>query len=115
MWPETLGKNSEDTDERAKNIKNDIRILVESIAIGGRTEIQKHVLMPLLHSMAEYMDKTTAAIDGKLLLAGILQVEEKAAAGAAKRESIMAKRKPAKPTNLDKWNSITSDTLTANT
>jgi len=113
VWPETLGKTAEDTDEHAKNIKNDIRVLVESIAIGGRTEVPKHVLMPLLNSMAEYMDKTTEAVDGKLLLSGILKIEEKAAAGAAKRESIIAKRKLAKPTNLDKWNSITLDTLTA--
>jgi hypothetical protein len=113
VWPETLGKTAEDTDEHAKNIKNDIRVLVESIAIGGRTEVPKHVLMPLLNSTAEYMDKTTEAADGKLLLSGILKIEEKAAAGAAKRESIIAKRKLAKPTNLDKWNSITLDTLTA--
>lgn len=97
VWPETLGKTAEDTDEHAKNIKNDIRVLVESIAIGGRTEVPNQILMPLLNSMAEYMDKTTEAIDGKPLREGILKIQEKAVAGVAKRESTPAKTKPAKP------------------
>lgn len=47
VWPETLGWASEDTAEHAKNIKNDIKILVESITIGGRTQVPKDILMPL--------------------------------------------------------------------
>jgi len=70
VWPETLGRTADGTDKHAKNIKNDIRSLVQSIAIGGRTEIPKHVLMRLLNSMAEYMDKTTEDIDGKPRLEG---------------------------------------------
>jgi hypothetical protein len=97
VWPEILGRTTDDTDEHAKNVKNDIRALVESIAIGGRTEVPNQILMPLLNSMAEYMDKTTEAIDGKPLREGILKIQEKAVAGVAKRESTPAKTKPAKP------------------
>lgn len=42
-WPETFGRTADDTDNHAKNINNDIRSLVKSVAIGGWTEIPKHV------------------------------------------------------------------------
>jgi hypothetical protein len=93
VWPETLGWTADDTDNHAKNIRNDIRSPVESIAIGGRTEIPKHVLMPLLNSMAEYMDKTTEDIDGKPLLEGTLKIQEKAAAAVEKRANTAVKNK----------------------
>lgn len=76
IWPETLGKKVDDQEEHAKIIKNDIRSLVESIAIGGRTTIPRDVLIPLLNSVAAYMDKTSEDVDGKSLLEGILRVEE---------------------------------------
>jgi hypothetical protein len=85
VWPETLGRAAEDTDEHAKNIKNDIRVLVESIAIGGRTQIPKDILMPLLNSMADYMDKTSEKINGKPLLEGMLKTQGKASAAVDKR------------------------------
>lgn len=93
VWPETLGRTAHGTDNHAKNIRNDIRSPVESIAIGGRTEIPKHVLMPLLNSMAEYMDKTTEDIDGKPLLEGTLKIQEKAAAAVEKRVNTAVKNK----------------------
>lgn len=99
VWPETLGRTSDDTDEHARNIKNDIRTLVESIAIGGRTNIPKHILIPLLNSMAEYMEKTTKDIDGKSLLEGILKTQAKDAEGAQRRANTPAKTKPVKPPN----------------
>ncbi|KAE9372909.1 hypothetical protein N431DRAFT_457585 [Stipitochalara longipes BDJ] len=102
VWPETLGRTSDDMDEHAKNIKIDIRTLVESIAIGGRTEIPRHILMPLLSSMAEYMDKTTEDIDGKPLLEGILKIQAKAAAGVGKRANTPARTKSAKPAGTPK-------------
>ena len=98
VWPETLGRTSDDVDEHAKNIKTDIKTLVESIAIGGRTEVPSHIMMPLLSSMADYMDKTTEDIDGKPLLEGLLKIQAKAAAGAEKRANMPAKTKATKPT-----------------
>jgi hypothetical protein len=83
--PETSGRTADDTDNHAKNIKNDIRSLVESIAIGGPTEIPKQVVMPLLNSMAEYMNKTIEDIDGKPLLEGTLKIQENAAAAVERR------------------------------
>jgi hypothetical protein len=97
VWPGTLGRTSEDLDEHAKNIKIDIRTLAESIAIGGRTKIPRHILMPLLSSMAEYMDKTTEAIDGKPVLEGLLKIQAKAAAGRTKRANPPARTKVTKP------------------
>ena len=97
VWPETLGRTSDDVEEHAKNIKIDIRTLVESIAIGGRTEIPRHILMPLLSSMAEYMDKTTEDIDRKPLLEGLLKIQAKAAAGVEKRVNTPARTKATKP------------------
>jgi hypothetical protein len=90
VWPETLGRASEDTTEHAKNIKNDIRILVESITIGGRTQVPKDILMPLLNSMADYMDKTTEEIDGKPLLEGILKIQGKTTGAMDKKSSTPA-------------------------
>jgi hypothetical protein len=49
--------------------------------------------MPLLNSMAEYMDKTTEDIDGKPLLKGTLKIQEKAAAAVEKRASTAVKNK----------------------
>jgi hypothetical protein len=97
VWPEILGRTADDTDNHAKNIENDIRSLVESIAIGGRTEIPKHGLMPLLNSMAEYMNKTTEDIDGKSLLVGTLKIQEKAAAAVERRANTTVKTKHSKP------------------
>lgn len=76
IWPETLGKKVDDQEEHAKIIKNDIRSLVESIAIGGRTTVPRDVLIPLLNSVAAYMDKSSEDVDGKPLLESILRVEE---------------------------------------
>lgn len=42
-------------------------------------------LMLLLHSMAEYMNKTTEDIDGRPLLEGTLKIQEKAAAAVERR------------------------------
>jgi len=91
--PETSGRTADDTDNHAKNIKNDIRSLVESIAIGGPTEIPKQVVMPLLNSMAEYMNKTIEYIDGKPLLEGTLKIQENAAAAVERRANTAVKTK----------------------
>ena len=91
--PETSGRTADDTDNHAKNIKNDIRSLVESIAIGGPTEIPKQVVMPLLNSMAEYMNKTIEDIDGKPLLEGTLKIQENAAAAVERRANTTVKTK----------------------
>ena len=96
VWPETLGRTSDDMDNHAKIIKIDIKTLVESIAIGGRTEVPTHVLMPLLSSMAEYMDKTTEDVDGKPLLEGILKIQAKSVAGVEKRANTPARAKATK-------------------
>ena len=66
----------DDQEEHAKIIKNDIRSLVESIAIGGRTTVPRDILIPLLNSVAAYMDKSSEDVDGKPLLEAILRVEE---------------------------------------
>lgn len=76
IWPETLGKKVDDQEEHAKIIKNDIRSLVESIAIGGRTTVPRDILIPLMNSIAAYMDKSSEDVDGKPLLEAILRVEE---------------------------------------
>ncbi|KAH8655029.1 hypothetical protein BGZ60DRAFT_435431 [Tricladium varicosporioides] len=76
VWPENLGKRTDDQEEHAKLIKNDIRCLVESIAIGGRTTVPREVLLPLINSITAYMDKTSEDIDGKPLLESIMRVQE---------------------------------------
>ncbi|TVY19567.1 hypothetical protein LARI1_G003399 [Lachnellula arida] len=76
IWPGTLGKKVDDQEEHAKIIKNDIRSLVESIAIGGRTTVPRDVLIPLINSIAAYMDKSSEDVEGKPLLEAILRVEE---------------------------------------
>ena len=76
IWPETLGKKVDDQEEHAKIIKNDIRSLVESIAIGGRTTVPRDILIPLLNSVAAYMDKSSEDVDGKPLLEQILRIQE---------------------------------------
>jgi hypothetical protein len=85
IWPTTLGKVSQDHEEHAKYIKNDIRSLVESIAIGARTHVPREVLLPLLNSMAEYMDEESEDVEGKPLLQIILRVQE--TASLVKKES----------------------------
>ncbi|TVY84833.1 hypothetical protein LSUE1_G000599 [Lachnellula suecica] len=76
IWPETLGRTADDQEEHARIIKNDIRSLVESIAIGGRATVPRDVLVPLLNSVAAYMDKSSENVDGKTLLEAIVRVQE---------------------------------------
>jgi len=78
VWPPNLGKTSDDHDEHAKNIKNDIRSLVDSIAIGKRTDIPRDVLLPMLNSIADYLDKDSEDLEGRSLLDVILKTQRTA-------------------------------------
>ncbi len=89
VWPNTLGKTSGDREEHAKLIKNDIRSLVQSIAIGARTHVPKDVLIPLLNSIAEYMDDEADDGDGKPFLETILKMQN--------RTALLKKREAASP------------------
>jgi hypothetical protein len=92
VWPTTLGKISEDHEEHAKNIKADVRSLVESIAIGKRTQIPRDVLLPLLNSIAGYIDNNSEDPEAKPLLETILRVQE--VAGIARTDSSRAQITP---------------------
>lgn len=75
VWPTTLGKTSGDREEHAKYIKHDIRSLVQSVVVGARTHIPRDVLLPLLTSIARYMDEEEEDIDGRPLLETIARLQ----------------------------------------
>lgn len=78
VWPPNLGVISHDRSEHARNIKNDIRSLVDSIAIGKRSEIPRDVILPMLNSIADYMDRDTEDGEVKPLLDAILKTQRNA-------------------------------------
>jgi hypothetical protein len=76
VWPQALGKKDEDLGKHGRIIRNDIRILVESMGIGGRTSVPRDILLPLLNSIADYMDKTCEDDEGKSLLDTIIRIQQ---------------------------------------
>jgi len=58
---------------------------VDSIAIGKRTEIPRDVLLPMLNSIADYMDKDSEDLEGRSLLDVILKTQR--TAGIIPRDS----------------------------
>jgi hypothetical protein len=95
VWPPNLGAMARDRDDHAKIIKNDIRALVDSIAIGKRTEVPRDVLLPLLNSIAAYMDKDSEDMEGKHLLDILLKTQR--TAGILPRDYLGHERTPAPP------------------
>jgi hypothetical protein len=64
-----------DPIKHSEIIKHDIWSLVTSMAVGGRPDVPRNIVLNFLNSIADYLDKSTVREDGKSLLDTIVKIQ----------------------------------------